>query len=117
MWFGAVLAVIVLDQGHRSVDAKIIGLPGCSSRPGKAEAPSPVPSRVASGGHEVGRERVEEAVHQRLDEAARRAVHGAELQPARLAEILLALRAGDDLAERAVGDDRVVRRCASEGRS
>ena len=56
-------------------------------------------------GQKVGRERGEEAIHQRLDALARRAVHGGELEAARLAEIALALRARHDLAERAIGDE------------
>ena len=48
---GAVLGVVVLDQGDRPVDAEVIGLARRErARPGEAEAlPAPAPSPAASG--------------------------------------------------------------------
>ena len=71
---------------------------------------APRPAALRRGLSVEDRMRPVEARHrvgaQRLDELARGAIHGAQFEAARLAEILLALRAGHDLAERAIGDQR-----------
>ena len=105
---GAVLGVVVLDQRRRPVDAEVIGL-ARSERAGPREAEAVealLHHALLLAGDEVGRQRRQESLHQGLDALARGAIHDAELETARLAEILLTLRARHDLAERAVGDQR-----------
>ena len=106
---GVVLRVVVLDQRDRSVHAEIMGLARRQrARPGEAEAAEfLLRSRAAS----APRARSGASVPTKRSISASTRLRAAPsmaptLEAARLAEIALAARAGDDLAERAIGDDR-----------
>ena len=106
---GAVLGVVVLDQRRRPVHAEVVRLARRErARPGEAEA---VEALLASRAASAPATRSGASVPRKRSISASTSWRAApsmapKLEAARLAEIALALRAGHDLAERAVGDDR-----------